>query len=77
MQQFPQNNNPIELRKQAVRKYTQQGVMLTVGGVVGGLALWALFGHASWLIIGLVIAVAGGGVNYQRVTKILNHRDPQ
>ncbi|AKK03491.1 hypothetical protein [Corynebacterium epidermidicanis] len=73
LQNFPRN--PIEQRKMAVRKYSRNGVIAVAGGVAGGVAL-ALLAH-SWffLVLGLVIAVVGGAVNYARVQKIINHKD--
>ena len=56
MQRRP--NNPIEQRKQAVRKYTRNAALSVGGGVVGGLALGLLFTSWTWLILGLVVAVA-------------------
>lgn len=43
MQRRP--NNPIELKKQQVRKYSRNAVVSVVGGVAGGVLLgWALTG---------------------------------
>ncbi|APT85068.1 hypothetical protein [Corynebacterium aquilae] len=75
MQQYP--HNPIEQRKQAVRTYTTRGTIEVAGGLIGGIALGLLAGSWTLFILGLVIAVAGGFVNYSRVNKIINHRDPQ
>ncbi|PRQ12494.1 hypothetical protein C1Y63_00055 [Corynebacterium sp. 13CS0277] len=77
MQQFPHQSNPIERRKQAVRKYTQRGAIYAGTGIVGGIALALIAGSATWLVIGLVVAVVGGGLNYKRVKDIVNYRDPQ
>lgn len=71
----PRPNNPIEQRKQAVRRYSRNAVVWAGAGVTGGVAL-ALLAH-SWffLAVGLVVAVAGGWSNYAKVQKIVNHRD--
>ncbi|MCQ9342313.1 hypothetical protein NQ015_00085 [Corynebacterium sp. 153RC1] len=71
----PRPHNPIELRKQAVRKYSKRAVGSVAVGVVGGAALAVLATSWSWLVIGLVIAVVGGGYNWSKVQKIVNHRD--
>ena len=68
-------NNPIERRKQAVRKYTRNAAVSVGGGVVGGIALALLFTSWTWLTLGLVIAVVGGFYNWNKVQKIVNHRD--
>lgn len=73
MQQYPRN--PIEKRKQDVRKYTRNGVISVAGGVVGGAVLALLFSSSFFLILGLVIAVVGGFSNYRKVQQIVNHQD--
>ncbi|HHU68589.1 hypothetical protein [Corynebacterium sp.] len=73
MQRRP--NNPIERRKQAVRKYTRNAAVSVGGGVVGGIALGLLFTSWTWLMLGLVVAVVGGFYNWNKVQKIVNHRD--
>ena len=73
MQRRP--NNPIEQRKQAVRKYTRNAALSVGGGVVGGVALALLASSWTWLILGLVVAVVGGVWNWNKVQKIVNHRD--
>lgn len=71
----PRPNNPIEQRKQAVRRYSRNAVVWAGGGVAGGVALALLTQTWFFLAVGLVIAVAGGWANYSRVHKIINHRD--
>lgn len=73
MQRRP--NNPIEQRKQAVRRYTRNAALSVGGGVVGGVALALLFTSWTWLVLGLVVAVVGGFYNWNKVQKIVNHRD--
>ncbi|MGD7000916.1 hypothetical protein [Corynebacterium halotolerans] len=73
MEKYPRN--PIEQRKAAVRKHTRNGVIWVGGGVVGGLALTLLSGGWIWIILGLVIAVAGGLSSYRKVNRIINHKD--
>ncbi len=73
MQRYPQN--PIERRKQAVRRYSKNGVYGVTGGVVGGLALWVLTQEVSFFVIGLVIAVVMGVYSWTKVKSIVNHKD--
>ncbi|WP_156231219.1 hypothetical protein [Corynebacterium occultum] len=73
MQQYPRN--PIEQRKMAVRKYTRNGVIAVGGGLVGGTALAILAGSSFFLILGLIIAVVGGLMNYRKINRIINHKD--
>lgn len=75
MQRIP--SNPIEQRKQAVRRYSRNGVIGTTVGVVGGVALAFLLHHILWLVIGVVIGGALGVYNFSRVRTIVNHRDDQ
>lgn len=72
----PRPNNPIQHRKDQVRKYTRNGVVSVVGGVVGGVALAFLFTNI-WLVLGMVVAVVGGAYNAYKVNQIINHRDGQ
>lgn len=67
--------NSIEQRKLEVRKYSRNAVVSVAGGVVGGIALALIAESATWLLIGLVIAVVGGWVNWSKVQKIFNHKD--
>lgn len=69
------NPNPIQARKDAVRKYSRNAVVFAGGGIVGGIALGLLFSSWTILILGFVIAVVGGVVNYNKVQKIVNHKD--
>lgn len=74
----PRPNNPIEARKQAVRKYSRNAVVWSGGGVVGGVALGFLLGSPfsfTILVLGLVIGIVGGFVNYNKVQRIINHKD--
>lgn len=73
MQQYPRN--PIEKRKQDVRKNARNGVISVAGGVGGGVLLWALTGSAVFMVLGLVLAVVGGFYFYNQVQKTINHRD--
>ncbi|AZA12982.1 hypothetical protein ACFPVT_02670 [Corynebacterium choanae] len=70
----PRPHNPIEQRKQAVRRYARTGVIGVGASLVGGGVL-ALAGGLSWLLIGLVFALVIGGVNAYRINKIINHVD--
>lgn len=72
----PRPNNPIEARKQAVRRYSRNGVACVGGGVLGGLALGVIFSSFwFWFALGMVVAVGGGLYNYNKVQKIINHQD--
>ena len=72
----PRPHNPIEARKQAVRKYSRNAVVSVAGGVIGGAALGLIFSSFwVWFSLGLVVAVVGGVYNYVKVQQIINHRD--
>ncbi len=72
----PRPRNPIEARKQAVRKYARNGAVSVAGGVGGGLLLAFLLANSSfWLILGLVVAVVGGVYNWRQIQKTLSHKD--
>lgn len=73
----PRPNNPIELRKAAVRKYTRNAAIWAGGGIAAGLVL-GLLATELWLFIILAgIGLIGGFVNWQKVQKIVNYKDPQ
>lgn len=72
----PRPNNPIQHRKDLVRKHSRAGVVSVVGGVGGGLLLgFLLAGSWFWITLGLVVAVVGGTYNALKVRQIVNHRD--
>ena len=72
----PRPHNPIEARKQAVRKYSRNAVVSVAGGVIGGAALGLIFSSFwVWFSLGLVVAVVGGVYNYVTVHQFINHRD--
>lgn len=73
MQQFPRN--PIEKRKQEVRKNSRNAVVSVAGGLVGGGALWLLTSSAFFMGLGLIIAVVGGFYFYNKVQKTINEKD--
>ncbi len=73
MQQYPRN--PIEKRKQEVRKNSRNAAVSVIGGVGGGLLLWVLTSSATFMVLGLVLAVVGGFYFYNQVKKTINHRD--
>lgn len=73
MEKYPRN--PIEQRKASVRKHTRNGAIYVGAGVIGGLGLFALSGGPFWLILGLIVAVAGGFSSYRKVNRIINHKD--
>ncbi|OEX92853.1 hypothetical protein [Corynebacterium sp. Marseille-P4321] len=71
----PRPNNPIEQRKAAVRKYSRNAALWAGGGVVGGIAFGLIFSSWAVLILGFVVAVAGGVTNWNKVQRIVNHKD--
>lgn len=71
----PRPNNPIEQRKQAMRKHMNQAVAWTGGGLAGGALLGILASSWSLFIIVFVIGVVGGFVNYNKAQRIVNHVD--
>ncbi len=71
----PRPNNPIEARKAAVRQYSRNAVLWAGGGVAGGIVLGLLMSSWTVLILGFVVAVAGGLTNWNKVQKIVNHKD--
>ncbi|WP_293950697.1 hypothetical protein [uncultured Corynebacterium sp.] len=73
MQQYPRN--PIEKRKQDVRKNSRNAAISVVGGVGGGALLWILTSSSFFMVLGLVLAVAGGLYYYSQVKKTINHKD--
>ncbi|WCZ32824.1 hypothetical protein [Corynebacterium massiliense] len=74
MQRRP--NNPIEKKKQDVRRYTRNGVVTVGGGIAGGLLLAFVMSGSSWfwLSLGLVVAVVGGVYNWSKVNRIVNEK---
>ncbi|MGP5571184.1 hypothetical protein ACTXN6_00515 [Corynebacterium casei] len=73
----PRPNNPIELKKQKVRKYARNGVISVAVGVGGGLLGALVLAGSSWiwLSIGLVVAVVGGVSNWVKIQKIVNENN--
>lgn len=71
----PRPNNPIDQRKAAVRKYSRDALVWAGGGLAGGIAFGLLMQSWTILVLGLVIGVAGGFVNWKKVQKIVNHQD--
>ena len=72
----PYRNNPIEKRKQDVRKHMKAGAIGAGVAVVGGAALAVMAESFSLLILGLILAVVIGGYNWMKIQKIVNHKDP-
>lgn len=73
----PYGQNPIELRKTAVRKYTRNAAVWTGGGIVVGAAAGLLASSLALFIIIAVVGVVGGFINWQKVQRIVNYKDPQ
>ncbi|GAA1179033.1 hypothetical protein CGLAUT_08135 [Corynebacterium glaucum] len=71
----PRPNNPIERRKQEMRKHMNAALAWGGGGVAGGVALGLIFSSWPLFILGFVVAVVGGFVNYNKAQKIVNHVD--
>ena len=73
----PRPNNPIELKKQKVRKRGRNGVISVAAGLGGGvLAALVLAGSFwFWMSIGLVVAVVGGVSNWVKIQKIVNENN--
>lgn len=71
----PRPNNVIDQRKQAMRKHMNAAVAWAGGGAAGGIVLGLLMSSWSVVIIGFVLAVVGGFVNYNKAKKIVNHVD--
>ena len=69
------HSNPIQQRKDAVCRYSRNAVVWTGGGVVAGVAIGLLASSLPLFIILTVIGFAGGFINWQKVQKIVNHRD--
>ena len=71
----PRPNDPIAQRKAAVRQYSRNAVLWACGGVAGGIAFGLIFSSWTFLFLGLVVAVAGGFANWNKVQRIVNHKD--
>lgn len=69
--------NPIQQRKDAVRKYSRNAVVWAGGGVVGGATLGVLAGSWGLFVVIAVVGIAMGWFNWSKVQKIVNYRDPQ
>lgn len=74
----PRPNNPIELKKQQVRKHARNGVISVAAGIGGGLLAALVLSAGSfwfWMSIGLVVAVVGGVSNWVKIQKIVNENN--
>ncbi len=72
----PRPNNPIEKRKQDVRKYSRNAVISVAAGLGGGVfAAWVFTHGTFFFMIGLIVAVVGGVYNWSKVRSIVNHKD--
>jgi len=58
-----------------VRQYSRNAVLWAGGGVAGGIAFGLIFSSWTFLFLGLVVAVAGGFTNWNKVQRIVNHKD--
>lgn len=73
----PRPQNPIQLRKDAVRRYTRNAVVWTGGGVITGAVLGLLASSWPLFVMIALVGVVGGFINWQKVQRIVNYRDPQ
>lgn len=73
----PYQQNPIQQRKDAVRRYSRNALVWTGGGVAAGVAFGLLASSWSLFVMLTVIGVVGGFINWQKVQKIVNYRDTQ
>ncbi|WP_448855301.1 hypothetical protein [Corynebacterium camporealensis] len=74
----PRPNNPVEVKKQAVRKHARNGVISVAGGLGGGALLWfVMSGGFPFMILGLIVAVVGGVYNWSKIQKIVNENHNQ
>ncbi|MDO5029598.1 MAG: hypothetical protein Q4E11_03315 [Corynebacterium sp.] len=73
----PRSQNPIELRKNAVRKYSRNAVIWVGSGVVGGIVLGLLASDIWLFAILALIGAVGGFINWNKVQRIVNYKDPQ
>lgn len=75
----PRPLNPIEKKKQDVRRYSRNGVISVAAGAgVGVLSFLFLSTNVFvCLAIALIIAVVGGGYNFLKVQKIINENHNQ
>ncbi|GAB3940752.1 hypothetical protein [Corynebacterium tapiri] len=72
----PRPSNPIQHRKDQVRKHSRNAAICVGGGIGGGLLVGFLLSHSMfWVTLGLIIAVVGGGWNALRINQIINHKD--
>jgi hypothetical protein len=73
----PRSQNPIELRKNAVRKYSRNAVIWVGSGVGAGVIL-ALLASDFWVFaIFALVGLVGGFINWNKVQRIVNYKDPQ
>lgn len=72
MSMEPYSNDPIARQKTEVRSHARNGLILVGGGIGGGVALAILASSWSWLVLGLIVAVAGGVWSWTRIRKIVD-----
>lgn len=60
-----------------MRTYSRNAAVWVGGGLVGGIVL-GLLASEIWLFIAvLAVGLIGGVINWQKVQRIVNHKDPQ
>lgn len=68
----PRPNNPIEKKKQQVRKYARNGIVSVAVGLGGGFLLGlAATSFVTYMMLGIIVAVAGGVYNWSKIQKIV------
>lgn len=68
--------NPIESRKLQVRRHSRNALVFVGVGLVAGIAL-GIIANWTFLLLGLIVAVVGGGYSALKVRSIINHRDDE
>lgn len=74
----PRPNNPIQKKKQEVRKYARNGVICVAVGLGGGFLLGlAATSFVTYMMLGIIVAVAGGVYNWSKIQKIVGENNSQ
>ncbi len=69
--------NPIEQRKQAVRRYSRNAVIFAGGSVALAVVLGLALGDATTVVLVLVVGMILALYNGWQVRRIVNHKDAQ
>ncbi|HCG45538.1 hypothetical protein ACTXN7_11250 [Corynebacterium flavescens] len=74
----PRPNNPIQKKKQEVRKHARNGVICVAVGLGGGFLLGlAATSFVTYMMLGIIVAVAGGVYNWSKIQKIVGENNSQ